>query len=85
MVRKKGLEPLRPFGHQLLRLARLPIPPLPHRKSIIALPQLADRSVSAAAVASVNSLKLLAFCFGQRESEERANKERRRENEERLA
>src|SRR5580693_1021238 len=28
-VRKKGLEPLRPFGHQLLRLARLPIPPLP--------------------------------------------------------
>ena len=30
-LRKKGLEPLRPFGHQLLRLARLPIPPLPHR------------------------------------------------------
>ena len=30
LVRKKGLEPLRPFGHQLLRLARLPIPPLPH-------------------------------------------------------
>jgi hypothetical protein len=29
VVRKKGLEPLRPFGHQLLRLARLPIPPLP--------------------------------------------------------
>jgi hypothetical protein len=28
-LRKKGLEPLRPFGHQLLRLARLPIPPLP--------------------------------------------------------
>jgi hypothetical protein len=28
-MRKKGLEPLRPFGHQLLRLARLPIPPLP--------------------------------------------------------
>jgi hypothetical protein len=27
-LRKKGLEPLRPFGHQLLRLARLPIPPL---------------------------------------------------------
>ena len=24
-LRKKGLEPLRPFGHQLLRLARLPI------------------------------------------------------------
>src|SRR5580692_6818764 len=31
LVRKKGLEPLRPFGHQLLRLARLPIPPLPQR------------------------------------------------------
>src|ERR1700723_3885547 len=30
-MRKKGLEPLRPFGHQLLRLARLPIPPLPRR------------------------------------------------------
>jgi hypothetical protein len=29
LVRKKGLEPLQPFGHQLLRLARLPIPPLP--------------------------------------------------------
>ena len=29
LVRKKGLEPLRPFSHQLLRLARLPIPPLP--------------------------------------------------------
>src|ERR1700752_3936262 len=31
-LRKKGLEPLRPFGHQLLRLARLPLPPLPHRR-----------------------------------------------------
>src|SRR5271156_5051675 len=37
LVRKKGLDPLRPFGHQLLRLARLPIPPLPRRLSI-ALP-----------------------------------------------
>ncbi len=35
-MRKKGLEPLRPFGHQLLRLARLPIPPLPQRKHSIA-------------------------------------------------
>jgi hypothetical protein len=34
MVRKKGLEPLRPFGHQLLRLARLPIPPLPRRQTV---------------------------------------------------
>src|SRR4029077_2282007 len=34
IVRKKGLEPLRPFGHQLLRLARLPIPPLPLGASI---------------------------------------------------
>jgi hypothetical protein len=33
-MRKKGLEPLRPFGHQLLRLARLPIPPLPLPPSI---------------------------------------------------
>src|SRR5262245_56785915 len=29
MVRKRGLEPPRPCGHKLLRLARLPIPPLP--------------------------------------------------------
>jgi hypothetical protein len=33
-LRKKGLEPLRPFGHQLLRLTRLPIPPLPLATSI---------------------------------------------------
>src|SRR6202167_6666996 len=44
VMRKKGLEPLRPFGHQLLRLARLPIPPLPrwnHEYNI------ADSSVNA--------------------------------------
>src|SRR2546428_7487722 len=29
LVRKGGLEPPRPCGHKLLRLARLPIPPLP--------------------------------------------------------
>jgi hypothetical protein len=29
MVRKKGVEPLRPFGHKILSLARLPVPPLP--------------------------------------------------------
>ena len=28
MVSEGGLEPPRPFGHQLLKLARLPIPPL---------------------------------------------------------
>ena len=28
VVSEGGLEPPRPFGHQLLRLARLPIPPL---------------------------------------------------------
>lgn len=27
MVPKRGLEPLRPYGHQHLKLARLPIPP----------------------------------------------------------
>ena len=31
-MRKKGLEPLWPCGHQLLRLARLPVPPLPLSK-----------------------------------------------------
>ena len=40
MVRKKGLEPLRPFGHQLLRLARLPIPPLPRAPTSITEPGL---------------------------------------------
>ena len=30
MVRKEGLEPPRPFGHKILSLARLPVPPLPH-------------------------------------------------------
>src|SRR6185295_18233068 len=30
MVRKRGFEPPRPCGHKLLRLARLPVPPLPH-------------------------------------------------------
>jgi hypothetical protein len=30
LVRKKGVEPLRPFGHKILSLARLPVPPLPH-------------------------------------------------------
>ena len=29
MVRKEGLEPPRPFGHKILSLARLPVPPLP--------------------------------------------------------
>ena len=28
LVRKEGLEPTRPFGHQILNLARLPVPPL---------------------------------------------------------
>src|SRR5436305_1461418 len=31
MVRKGGLEPPRPFDHKLLRLARLPVPPLSQR------------------------------------------------------
>jgi hypothetical protein len=29
MVRKEGFEPPRPFGHKILSLARLPVPPLP--------------------------------------------------------
>lgn len=28
MVGEKGLEPLRPEGHKILSLARLPVPPL---------------------------------------------------------
>lgn len=38
MVRPKGLEPLRAFAHQLLRLARLPIPPRPHVAILAASP-----------------------------------------------
>ena len=30
-MRKEGFEPPRPFGHKILSLARLPVPPLPHR------------------------------------------------------
>ena len=30
MVRERGLEPPRAHAHQILNLARLPIPPLPH-------------------------------------------------------
>ena len=29
VVRKEGFEPPRPFGHKILSLARLPVPPLP--------------------------------------------------------
>jgi hypothetical protein len=28
-VRETGVEPARPFGHKILSLARLPVPPLP--------------------------------------------------------
>ena len=28
-MRERGLEPPRPFGHKILSLARLPVPPLP--------------------------------------------------------
>ena len=28
-MRKEGFEPPRPFGHKILSLARLPVPPLP--------------------------------------------------------
>ena len=37
MVRKEGFEPPRPFGHKILSLARLPVPPLPHGGSILAV------------------------------------------------
>src|SRR5215218_3595589 len=34
VVRKRGLEPPLPFGNKLLRLARLPVPPLPQVEGI---------------------------------------------------
>ena len=36
LVRKEGFEPPRPFGHKILSLARLPVPPLPRGASILA-------------------------------------------------
>ena len=38
MVRKGGLEPPRPNGHEVLNLARLPIPPLSQAKTLYPLP-----------------------------------------------
>ena len=37
MVRSKGLEPSRPYGHSHLKAARLPIPPTPHVSIIFLL------------------------------------------------
>src|SRR5687768_9034854 len=34
LVRTNGIEPSRPHGHGLLRPARLPVPPRPHRANI---------------------------------------------------
>jgi hypothetical protein len=34
LVRERGFEPPRFLGHKILSLARLPVPPLPHRGSI---------------------------------------------------
>ena len=34
-MRERGLEPPRPFGHKILSLARLPVPPLPQLPNII--------------------------------------------------
>ena len=36
-VRKRGLEPLRPFGHQILSLVRLPITPYPVKKNPVSV------------------------------------------------
>src|ERR1700722_18354320 len=48
MVRSKGLEPLRAFTHQLLRLARLPIPPRPQAIILAAAQCTSEMFVSAA-------------------------------------
>ena len=37
LVRKEGFEPPRPFGHKILSLARLPVPPLPHAFFILSV------------------------------------------------
>lgn len=36
LVRKEGVEPPRPRGHRILSPARLPVPPLPHGRTIVA-------------------------------------------------
>ena len=38
MVREGGLEPPGPYGHKVLSLARLPVPPLPHAKGAYIVP-----------------------------------------------
>src|SRR5713101_7353637 len=35
LVRKEGVEPPRPFGHKILSLARLPVPPLPQWSKLL--------------------------------------------------
>src|SRR5437588_1391672 len=40
LVRKEGFEPPRPFGHKILSLARLPVPPLPHRSNSLIIHRL---------------------------------------------
>jgi hypothetical protein len=35
MVRERGLEPPRVLPHKILSLARLPVPPLPHRTNYL--------------------------------------------------
>src|ERR1700722_2180752 len=52
MVRSKGLEPLRAFTHQLLRLARLPIPPRPQAIILAAAKCTSEMFVCAAVLRS---------------------------------
>src|SRR5713226_5347766 len=40
LVRETGVEPARPFGHKILSLARLPVPPLPHRRNSLIVQRL---------------------------------------------
>src|SRR5580693_7647440 len=64
-VRKKGLEPLRPFGHQLLRLARLPIPPLPQRSRIITSRQ--NSQAEEGAKEALTGVSVVSFALAARE------------------
>src|SRR5687768_2399133 len=47
LVRKRGFEPPLPCGNKLLRLARLPVPPLPHKEGTERLAELSSITQSA--------------------------------------
>lgn len=66
LVRKEGFEPPRPFGHKILSLARLPVPPLPHGcVSILSIAVPAFHQDFATSMAVYKGPKLDLFVVGK--------------------